>query len=339
MARFKRIDSFDVTYADSFTRKELKVRETFIHTDGTKAKKGVGEKRIYCGHDEEALDRFFRFDENPVFFIQKDDLEEYASSIEKEYLDPVFHYGDGVDATYSLYKEYRKKLSNLDEDRLEIHFSKKYDNQNRYYIGLPRRSSNTMKDHENYSYLHDICLPRVTRLLFIKLVDLDSPTKQVYIYLKPFYGSKISGTKTTGTDVAKTKEEPRRSAGRPGQEKYKQAVFEYYSYCVVTRVTDPNLLIACHIKDFSECDPHEEYDKFNGFTMTPTIHALFDLGYLTFNATGDMVLSDFFRNMDRKNLNLNRSVRIDIREESQKYLQWHNEHVFIKTSKGVQISE
>ena len=38
------------------------MNETRIHTNGEEAKKGVGEKRIYCGHDEKALDEFFRFD-------------------------------------------------------------------------------------------------------------------------------------------------------------------------------------------------------------------------------------------------------------------------------------
>lgn len=69
MALLKRIDSFDITYADSFARKELKVREYRVHKDGRTAEKGIGEKRMYIGHDEKALDDFFTFDKLKGFFI------------------------------------------------------------------------------------------------------------------------------------------------------------------------------------------------------------------------------------------------------------------------------
>lgn len=335
MALFKRVDSFDVTFADSFARPELKVKEDKVHRDGRKARKGVGEKRIYCGHDEAALDKFFNFDRIKAFFIQKDDLEEYARDIQKEYLDPTYHYGENLVETYKLYEEYLTKLSHLQEDRLYVHFNKTYDNQNRYYLVLPKRCKANMADHNNYDFIRDICLPRVSRLLFVKLIDME--TQEWYIYIKPFYGEKLTGTKQSNIRAIQPMKEEKGRRARKGQDKYKQEVFNLYSYCVVTKVTDPNLLIACHIKDYHKCPPKEQYDKFNGLTMTPTIHALFDLGYLTFNNSGDMILSDFFRNMDRKNLHLNGVVRIPIWEESKKYLEWHNENVFIKTSKGVQI--
>ena len=337
MALFKRVDSFDVTFADSFTRPELKIKEDKVHRDGSKANKGVGEKRIYCGHDEAALDKFFNFDKIKAFFIQKDDLEEYVKDIEKEYLDPTYNYGEGIIATYKLLEEYKRNLSHLHQDRLYIHFSKTYDNQNRYYLVLPKRCKANMEDHNNYDFIRDICLPRVSRLLFVKLIDLE--TQEWYIYIKPFYGEKLIGTKQSNVRATQQMSQEKGSRIRKGQAKYKEEVFNLYSSCVVTNVTDPDLLIACHIKDYTKCEQKEQFDKYNGFTMTPTIHTLFDLGYLTFNEQGEMILSDFFRNMDRKNLHLDRVVRIPLREESLKYLRWHNENVFIKTSRGVQIEK
>ncbi|MGM9853291.1 MAG: HNH endonuclease signature motif containing protein [Muribaculaceae bacterium] len=333
MEKFKRIDSFDVTFADSFARPEYKVREIKHHIDGRQAKKGIGEKRIYCGHDEAELNKFFAFAKNPVFFLQKDDLEEYMSSIEKEFLDPTYNYGEGVRETYKLFLKYQQKIKALKEPRLYLHFTATYDKQNRYYLVLPKRKKENLADHINYDYLRDICLPRVTRLLFVKLLDLE--TEQIYIYIKPFFGTrditevKRSNTKKDSKEV--------RQRGRKGQDKYREAIFAKYPYCVVTKVTDPNLLIACHIKGFADCNSKEQFDEFNGFTMTPTIHTLFDLGYLTFDNNGKMVLSDFFRNMDRKNLHLNGTIRVTIHKESIKYLEWHNSHTFMRTSIGVDI--
>ena len=83
---YSRVDSLDVTFADSSARKELKVNERRVHLNGSKAKKGVGEKRIYCGHDQAKLDAFFGLDNAPIFFLQKDDLEEYFKLIKDDLL-------------------------------------------------------------------------------------------------------------------------------------------------------------------------------------------------------------------------------------------------------------
>ena len=336
MSLFKRIDSFDVTFADSFANPALKVNETRVHTNGEEAKKGVGEKRIYCGHDEKALDEFFRFDLKPIFFLQKDDLEEYSRAIEQEYLNPQYPYGDGVGATYKIWKENSARLSRLTDERLYLELEHKFDDQHRYYVNLPRRNKETQHWHDNWDYMREVCLPRVSRLLFVKLIDTE--TGKLYIYIKPFYGGLITGTKKSNISTVKPLKNERGDTARKGQEKYREQVFNRYSYCVVTHVTDPNLLVACHIKGYAECNLDEQYDKFNGLTMTPTIHSLFDMGYLTFDDNGKMVLSDFFRNNDRRCLNLfGKTIRIELAKESIPYIQWHNEHTFIRTSRGVQI--
>ena len=336
MALFKRIDSFDVTFADSFANPDLKVNETRIHRDGQEAQKGVGEKRIYCGHDEEALDAFFRFDLHPVFFFQKDDLEEYSTAIQQEYLNPQYPYGEGIEATYEIWKRNRARLNLLKEDRLYFEMEHTYDDQNRYYVRLPRKNRDTQHWHDNWDYMREVCLPRVSRLLFVKLIDTE--TKKLYIYIKPFYGGMITGTKKSTGSVAKPLSDEKGKATRLGQDKYREQVFNRYSYCVVTHVTHPNLLVACHIKAYAECNQLEQFDKNNGLTMSPTIHSLFDLGYLTFDDKGKMILSDFFRNNDRRCLNLyGKTISIHLEKEMLPYIQWHNEHTFIRTSRGVQI--
>lgn len=338
MALLKRLDSFDVTYADSSARKELKVNEQRVRRSGIPAAKGIGEKRLYMGHKEDELDDFFTFGKSDgdtkVFFIQRDDLIEYVEAIGHEYRDPSFPYGDGIDETLKIFEEYRHKLKNLKEERLYIRFKKTYDNQNRYYLVLPKRCKENMADHENYSFIRDICLPRVTRLLFVKFYDVDSPTKDVSFYIKPFFGKKLSENKQQGAHASQLDDE-RGAARRAGQDKYRAGVAELYPYCVVTKVTDSNLLVACHIKDYARCNKTEMFDKYNGLTMTPTIHRLFDLGYLTFDMQGNMILSDFLRNHDRRCLNLLNTVRINLHEQSQKYLKWHNENIFIRTSRGI----
>lgn len=158
---YKRIDSLDVTFADSSARPELKVKEKREHLNGDKAEKGTGEKRIYCGHDEKRLDDFFCFNESPTFFIQKDDLIEYFSLVKNDLPKLSKNYGAGKKAMEDLFDEYENKISGLVQDRLYLKFNKTYDSQERYYIVLPRKSKQSNIYHENWDNLRDICVPRV----------------------------------------------------------------------------------------------------------------------------------------------------------------------------------
>ncbi len=331
MGKLVRIDSFDVTYADSFARTALKVVETFVHTDGTKAKKGSGEKRIYVGSDEAYYDSFFQLEYNPKFFLQKSDIEEYYNDALSELENPTYIYGPDAEETNRIFREFRTKLNHLHEDRLFFQFSKTFDKQNRYYLVLKPGKENK----DNYDYIRDIALPRVTRFLFVKFRDVD--TKNIYIYIKPVIWKKNESTEEEAAKYYKVELEPTKAAAqrrsnREGQVKYREAILRKFPYCVVTGVTDPDLLIACHIKDHAKCSPEEKYDEWNGFSMTPTIHTLFDIGYLTFNEKGEMILSDFLRNMDRKRLHLDGTIRVALNPKNIPYLNWHNEHTFRKVN-------
>ena len=61
-----------------------------------------------------------------------------------------------------------------------------------------------------------------------------------------------------------------------------KALLKKIPYCPVTTVTDDRLLEACHIKPRSKCSQIEQSDSNNGIMLTPTIHQLFDDGFITF---------------------------------------------------------
>jgi hypothetical protein len=332
MNTLKRIDAFDVTFADSFARPALKVVEPFVHTDGRKGVKGQGEKRIYVGSDENYYDTFFELDKSPDFFIQKSDIEEYYADALKELKNPTYVYGPDEKERTRIFRDFKKKLESLDNDRLFFHFRKKYDDQKRYYLVL----LSSPEDQDNYNYIRDIALPRVTRLLFIKFYDKTS--RKTYIYVKPVIWKK-SDVEKESAEFFKVDFDSGRGASKKNrgndQVKYREAILKKYPFCVVTRVTDPDLLVACHIKGHKYCNKKEKYDVWNGLSMTPTIHALFDMGYLSFNELGQMILSGFLRNMDRKRLSLDKIVRVEINPKSLPYLKWHNEHTF----KSVNVEE
>lgn len=334
MSQLKRIDSFYINYADSFARSELKVVEAFVHTDGRLARKGIGEKRLYVGKDEVYYDSFFELDKDPRFFIMKEDLQSYLAAAEEELKNPRYEFGERNDVRNKIVTDYKAKLTALNVDRLYFGFKKTFDAQKRYYLVLKPGTDN----RDNYNYIRDIALPRVTRLLFVKLYD--KKHKKFFIYLKPV----IMNINATAEDLESAKivavgepQKARKIAGRDAadQAKYRQEIISRYSSCVITKVSDPELLVACHLKDYKKCTQQEEFDPFNGVTMTPTMHRIYDLGDMTFTEQGEVVFSDFLRNMDRKNLNLNRTIRVNLNAKSLPYVKWHNEHVFRRLANNV----
>ena len=62
--------------------------------------------------------------------------------------------------------------------------------------------------------------------------------------------------------------------------------------CRVTGVTNKALLIAGHIKPWSECNNAERLDGNNGLPLSPHIDKLFDRGWITFTDAGDLLCAE-----------------------------------------------
>lgn len=102
--------------------------------------------------------------------------------------------------------------------------------------------------------------------------------------------------------------------------------------CMVEKLAYP-ILIASHIKPFIKCDENEAYDVNNGILLSRNIDTLFDLGYITFNDTGEIIFAthlkkdvkDFISNYSLDNRFIN-AKRLE-------YLEYHRNEVFEKRYK------
>ena len=63
--KFKRIDAFEMNYEECACASKYKLDTS-----------GVGERRLYVGHNEEELDEFFELDKIESFIFLKKDLKE-----------------------------------------------------------------------------------------------------------------------------------------------------------------------------------------------------------------------------------------------------------------------
>lgn len=77
---------------------------------------------------------------------------------------------------------------------------------------------------------------------------------------------------------------------RIGQGIFRAQVLLKHPVCRVTQVADKRLLRASHIKPWRQSDNHERLDGANGIMLSPHVDALFDLGLVSFEDTGELLI-------------------------------------------------
>ena len=152
-------------------------------------------------------------------------------------------------------------------------------------------------------------------------------------------------SKMNGTELLRIKEEVKieneiNTVNLRGEEKeafvkirVNQGVFrdnlvKRYRKCCLCGVSDPRFLRASHIKPWSVCEPGEKLDVDNGFLLCPNHDLLFDGGFISFDDTGKMIVSDEVSTVNRLFLNANQPMVIKLTRGNIKYLEYHREHIF-----------
>lgn len=132
------------------------------------------------------------------------------------------------------------------------------------------------------------------------------------------------------TDPEKRTEIETLIKARQGQGRFRQKLLELYSSCPLTDLDVRSLLIASHIKPWSKCNNEERLDPFNGLMLAPNIDALFDSGLITFDADGTIKISPKIDLENQKRLGISPDMKLKIEPESEKYFEYHRNHVFQK---------
>lgn len=117
-------------------------------------------------------------------------------------------------------------------------------------------------------------------------------------------------------------------AARIGQGQFRWEVLGIEPHCRLTGVSDPQFLIAGHIKPWRMSDNAERLDKHNGLMLSPHVDKLFDRGYISFLDDGTVLISGAAQPVMKAWL-LNVSQKVGVFTAKQcKYLKWHRENVF-----------
>ncbi|MER8744526.1 HNH endonuclease [Mesorhizobium sp. M1004] len=96
---------------------------------------------------------------------------------------------------------------------------------------------------------------------------------------------------------------------RRGQGKFRSNVEAMERSCRLTGVTNPSLLIASHIKPWRLCaSAQERLDGMNGLLLTPDADHLFDRGFISFEDSGQVLISQRVDKTDLRRLGFEQLV-------------------------------
>ncbi len=118
---------------------------------------------------------------------------------------------------------------------------------------------------------------------------------------------------------------------RIGQCGYRESLLAYWGGCSVTNCGEHSLLRASHIKPWRVATPQERLDPFNGLLLTPNLDQAFDMGFISFNEDGNILISAGLDADSASALNLKPELRLrQVEPRHRDYLAWHREHLFRK---------
>lgn len=130
--------------------------------------------------------------------------------------------------------------------------------------------------------------------------------------------------------MPKSTEAERLVVQRVGQGLFRGALLDYWQgRCCVTGLDVPELLRASHIRPWAECETDEQrLDVFNGLLLAPHVDALFDGGWISFEDSGEMVMSSELPPEACVQVGLSLTWRaVGLTESHWAYLAYHRTHV------------
>jgi predicted restriction endonuclease len=121
---------------------------------------------------------------------------------------------------------------------------------------------------------------------------------------------------------------------RVGQGIFKERVSHYERSCRVTLVDNPAHLIASHIKPWRDSNNEERLHGGNGLLLTPSIDRLFDRGFISFEDSGDLIISPVADGISLKRMGVDREKppnRIILNSDQRHFLGYHRKEILLCT--------
>ena len=113
---------------------------------------------------------------------------------------------------------------------------------------------------------------------------------------------------------------------RMGQGRFREQLVVMWNGCAVTGYSDKRLLVASHIKPWSKSNNQERLDKFNGLLLLANLDKAFDLGFISFADSGQVMISSQLERPEV--LGIKAEMAFQVWPEHRQYLDFHRSGLF-----------
>jgi hypothetical protein len=134
----------------------------------------------------------------------------------------------------------------------------------------------------------------------------DSTSNKAYSFLTDVIAMN-RGTVRPAKDGPTEREAMRRE--RLTQGAFRTSQLKVWRRCAVTQCAIETLLQASHITPWAE-DPKVRNSRDNGILLVPTLHKLFDDGFISFQDDGRIMIAESMMPLERENLGLHENMRV-----------------------------
>ena len=111
---------------------------------------------------------------------------------------------------------------------------------------------------------------------------------------------------------------------RVGQGEYRQALLDKFEgKCAVTQLGIEEVLIASHIVPWRDSNDFERLDPDNGILLSPNYDALFDKHLISFEDSGEIIVSPMIKPNQLSLLGISTEAKISVTELMKPYLARH----------------
>lgn len=142
----------------------------------------------------------------------------------------------------------------------------------------------------------------------------------------------IAGNMYSDDSVTMPKQEKHvTTIARIGQNFFRADVLNYWdNQCPLTNCKNTRFLSAAHIKPWHSCETYDDsVNPYNGLLLTPNLHEAFDLGLISFDEKGKILISKEFERADYQSLGIDPSMKLrKIESAHLPFLQYHRENIF-----------
>lgn len=116
---------------------------------------------------------------------------------------------------------------------------------------------------------------------------------------------------------------------RRGQQKFKAGLLPLWEQkCALCGIELPSLLRASHSKPWKDSTDEERLDRYNGILLCCNHDVLYDRGFIAFDGTGKIHISDEISEEEYVKYGINAKIRVHRYEQNKPYFKWHKRNVF-----------